>query len=66
VFTPENWRGRGYGSAVTAALCEELVARRSRVILYSDADYSPSNRVYQRLGFREIDNLVQFDEAATN
>jgi GNAT superfamily N-acetyltransferase len=66
VFTPEDWRGRGYGSAVTATLCEELVARRSRVILYTDADYPTSNRVYQRLGFREIDNLVQFDESTTN
>jgi predicted GNAT family acetyltransferase len=50
---------------VTAALCEELVARRSRVILYADADYPTSNRVYQHLGFREIDNVVQFDEAST-
>jgi GNAT superfamily N-acetyltransferase len=63
VFTPEDMRGRRYGSAVTAALCEELVGRGSRVILYTDADYPTSNRVYQRLGFREIDNLVQFDEA---
>jgi GNAT superfamily N-acetyltransferase len=65
VFTPENLRGRGYGSAVTAALCEELIGRGSRVILYADAAYPTSNRVYQRLGFREIDNLVQFDEAPT-
>jgi GNAT superfamily N-acetyltransferase len=65
VFTPEDLRGHGYGSAVTAALCEELVARRSRVILYADADYPTSNRVYQHLGFREIDNVVQFDEAST-
>jgi predicted GNAT family acetyltransferase len=60
VFTPEELRGRGYGSAVTAALCEELVAQSSRVILYADANYPTSNRVYQRLGFRQIDDLVEF------
>jgi predicted GNAT family acetyltransferase len=65
VFTPEDLRGRGFGSAVTAALCQELVARGSRVILYADADYPTSNRVYQGLGFREIDNAVQFDVAST-
>jgi RimJ/RimL family protein N-acetyltransferase len=62
VFTPEELRGRGYGSAVTAALCEELLARNSRVILYADANYPTSNRVYQRLGFRQVDELVEFDE----
>jgi predicted GNAT family acetyltransferase len=62
VFTPEGLRGRGYGSAVTAALCEELTSQRSRVILYADADYPTSNRVYQRLGFQEIDELIEFGE----
>jgi GNAT superfamily N-acetyltransferase len=64
VFTPERLRGRGYGSAVTAALCQELLSRGSRVILYADADYPTSNRVYQRLGFRLIDDLIEFDEDA--
>ena len=62
VFTPEEWRAHGYGSGVTAALCEELVSRGSRVIFYVDADYPSSNRVYQRLGFREIDELIEYDE----
>ena len=61
VFTPEEWRAHGYGSGVTAALCEELVSRGSRVILYADADYPTSNRVYQRLGFREMDELIEYD-----
>jgi predicted GNAT family acetyltransferase len=66
VFTPEELRGHGYGSAVTAALCEELVGQGSRVILYADADYPVSNRVYQRLGFRQIDDLLEFAEDTTS
>jgi GNAT superfamily N-acetyltransferase len=62
VFTPEQLRGHGYGSAVSGALCQELRARGSRVILYADADYPVSNRVYQQLGFRQIDELTEFDE----
>jgi len=65
VFTPEALRGNGYGSAVTSALCEELIAEGSRVILYADADYPTSNRVYQRLGFLQIDELIEFDESET-
>jgi len=61
VFTPAENRGRGYGSAVTAALSQELLARHSRVMLYADADNPTSNDIYQRIGFRVIDDVVQFD-----
>ncbi len=64
VFTPEELRGRGYGSAVTAWLSERLLATGSRVMLYADADYPTSNAVYQRLGFEPVDQVVQFDLAA--
>ncbi|MHB8378367.1 MAG: GNAT family N-acetyltransferase [Acidimicrobiales bacterium] len=61
VFTPAENRGRGYGSAVTAALCHELLNRGSRVMLYADADNPTSNGVYRRIGFRAIDDVVQYD-----
>jgi len=61
VFTPAENRGRGYGSAVTANLCEILLAGGSRVMLYADADNPTSNGVYQRIGFQLIDNVVQYD-----
>jgi RimJ/RimL family protein N-acetyltransferase len=64
VFTPAENRGRGYGSAVTASLCERLLAQGSRVMLYADADNPTSNAVYQRIGFRQIDNVVQYDLVA--
>lgn len=63
VFTPAENRGRGYGSAVTAALSAELLRDGSRVMLYADADSPTSNGVYQRLGYQLLDEVVQFDLA---
>jgi predicted GNAT family acetyltransferase len=52
VYTPPEQRGRGYGAAVTAALCR--AARDDgveNVLLFADADNPLSNRLYRRLGF---------------
>jgi predicted GNAT family acetyltransferase len=51
VYTPEPLRGRGYGSAVTAAMVESLQPRSTSIMLFADADNPGSNRVYERLGF---------------
>ncbi len=51
VYTPEPLRGRGYGSAVTAAMVESLLPRVTSIMLFADADNPASNRVYERLGF---------------
>jgi GNAT superfamily N-acetyltransferase len=51
VYTPEQLRGRGYGSAVTAAMVESLQPRSTSIMLFADADNPGSNRVYERLGF---------------
>lgn len=63
VFTPEDLRGHGYGAAVTAQLSDELVHRGSRVMLYADANYPISNRAYQKIGFRALREVVQYDSA---
>ena len=55
VFTPEELRGRHYGSAVTAAAVESAqAAGATEVVLFTDADYPTSNAVYRRLGFARI------------
>jgi predicted GNAT family N-acyltransferase len=65
VFTPAENRGRGYGSAITASLSRSLLDTGSRVMLYADADYPVSNRVYQTIGFQIIDEVVQYDVSTT-
>jgi RimJ/RimL family protein N-acetyltransferase len=64
VFTPAENRRRGYGSAVTAFLSDGLVKRGSRVMLYADADNPTSNGVYQNIGYRLIDDVIQYDLVA--
>lgn len=55
VYTAKDARGRGYGGAITAALCRELFANgRSYVCLHADRNNPASNHVYRKLGFREV------------
>jgi RimJ/RimL family protein N-acetyltransferase len=61
VFTPENLRQRGYGSAVTAAAVRSAQRRgATEVTLFTDADYVASNSVYRRLGFAFVDEFAEF------
>ena len=65
VFTSPEHRGYGYGAAVTSAMVEHLREKGcARVILYTDADYPKSNRVYQAMGFREVGAVVELGEPA--
>ena len=59
VYTPPELRGRGYASAVTAE-----VSRRGReagageVLLYTDLANPTSNSIYQRIGYRAVEDRV--------
>jgi predicted GNAT family acetyltransferase len=61
VYTPQAYRGRRYGSAVTAAVVEHLLPRVDAVMLYTDASNPTSNAIYERLGFRHVDDIVDLD-----
>ncbi len=61
VFTPAEYRERGYGSAVTASLSATLHEGGSRVMLYADAANPTSNGIYQKIGYRLVDDAVQYD-----
>ena len=53
VYTPPVWRGRGFGSAVTAAAtAAALGARAGQVVLYTDLSNPTSNAIYQDIGYR--------------
>jgi GNAT superfamily N-acetyltransferase len=53
VYTPPRWRGRGYGSAVTAAASAAgLSAGARHVVLYTDLSNPTSNSIYQAIGSR--------------
>jgi predicted GNAT family acetyltransferase len=59
VYTPPERRGRGYGSAVTAAA--SVWARGSgarEVVLFTDLSNPVSNSIYQRIGYRAVSDAV--------
>lgn len=59
VYTPVAQRGRGYGSAVTAAATELAQTRGARhVLLYTDLANPVSNSIYQKIGYRAVHDAV--------
>lgn len=61
VYTPAALRGRGYASAVVAALSGELLARgRERVYLFTDVANPISNRIYHRIGYRPVGEVERW------
>ena len=58
VYTPPEVRGRGYASALTAALTEQLLARRRFCFLFTDLANPTSNSIYQRIGYRAVTDIT--------
>lgn len=55
VYTPPEHRGRGYGSAVTAAASQIALDRGKRFcFLYTDLANPTSNAIYMRIGYRPV------------
>lgn len=60
VYTPAELRGRGYGSAVTAAAARWALDRGAEhVVLFTDLANPVSNSIYQRLGFRAVCDALE-------
>jgi predicted GNAT family acetyltransferase len=52
-------RGRGYGSAATAAVSREALATGAdEVLLYTDLANPVSNSIYQRIGYQPVEDRV--------
>ncbi len=59
VLTHVDYRGRGYATAVTSAVTEDLLQACDQVVLNVRADNPPALQAYRRLGFAEA---VRFEE----
>ncbi|HEY3606100.1 MAG TPA: GNAT family N-acetyltransferase, partial [Pseudonocardiaceae bacterium] len=60
VYTPAEFRGRGYGSAVTAAAARWALDRGAEhVVLFTDLANPVSNSIYQRLGFGAVCDALE-------
>ena len=55
VYTPPHYRNKGYGTACVWHLSELLLNKGNKFVsLFADADYPVSNKVYQKIGFRNV------------
>ncbi|MFJ9461173.1 GNAT family N-acetyltransferase [Kitasatospora sp. NPDC101447] len=62
VYTPVEHRGRGYGSAVTAAASAHVLALgAAEVLLYTDLANPTSNSVYQQIGYLPVEDCLVLD-----
>ncbi|MFJ9522494.1 GNAT family N-acetyltransferase [Kitasatospora sp. NPDC101801] len=59
VYTPPEHRGRGYASGVVAAgSAHALAGGAAEVLLYTDLGNPTSNSIYQKLGYRAVEDCV--------
>jgi GNAT superfamily N-acetyltransferase len=62
VYTPPEHRGRGYASAVVAAMSHKLLGEgRKFCFLYTDLANPTSNAIYQRLGYQPLSDSMHID-----
>jgi predicted GNAT family acetyltransferase len=61
IYTPAALRGRGYGTAVTAAVVEHLQPRCDVVMLFTDELNPTSNGIYAGLGFEPVAEIVEME-----
>ena len=65
VYTPAENRGKGYASAITAALSQAIFdSGKKFCYLYTDMSNPTSNKIYQALGYRHIGDhrLIAFEQ----
>ncbi|PZS15986.1 MAG: hypothetical protein DLM57_11585 [Pseudonocardiales bacterium] len=59
VYTPPDLRGRGYGSAVTAAATRDVLADSAVPVLCTDLANPTSNKIYQQLGYYPVEDRAR-------
>ncbi|KAF8445613.1 hypothetical protein L210DRAFT_3641979 [Boletus edulis BED1] len=57
VFTAEKWRGRGCAARLLHRVCEEILQKKERVVLYvgNASELASARRVYHKVGFQGLD-----------
>ena len=59
VYTPDHLRGKGYASAVVAALSQRMLSEGHKFcFLYTDLANSTSNSIYQKIGYQAVCDSV--------
>lgn len=62
VYTPPEWRGRGYATACVAALSQHALDGGAKFCcLYTDLSNTVSNTIYQRIGYEPVCDFVDIE-----
>lgn len=61
VYTPVEYRGHGFASRLVAEVAQAVLDAGSRCILFTDMANPTSTAIYERVGFRPLDVLVQYE-----
>lgn len=59
VYTDPGQRCKGYASAVTYHVCQQILRQGAQPMLYAQAHNEKSNKVYRNLGFLAIDTALR-------
>ncbi|KAF8549854.1 hypothetical protein OG21DRAFT_537352 [Imleria badia] len=59
VFTPEHWRGRGCAGRLLHRVCQDILQKKKRVVLYvgNSDELLPARKVYHKIGFQGLSGL---------
>ena len=61
VYTPPEWRRRGYATACVAELSERLLEQGFEFcVLYTDLENPTSNGIYTRIGYRPVRDFLMY------
>jgi predicted GNAT family acetyltransferase len=61
VYTPDELRGHGYGSVVTALVSEIILKNKKIANLFTDLTNPTSNSIYQKIGYKKVGENIHFD-----
>lgn len=59
VYTPDEYRGRGYATALVTAVVQMLLQMKPNVFLFADLTNPISNKVYTNIGFEAVEDSVR-------
>lgn len=62
VYTPPEYRGRGYATALVASLSQRMLDTGRRFcFLFTDLSNPTSNSIYQKIGYRPVCDVDAYD-----
>ncbi len=67
VYTPDKFRGRGYASAVTASVSQDILSEGKQFcFLTTDMSNPTSNKIYKAIGYQYVGNKqrINFEQSS--